>query len=180
MTTILESQVESKYLRINKLSAVFFDQKIWSNYNEDLDGDGTNDKIEIYSTKEYLNNHDEPNEYMVNVCINDICYNQKVNFSQNSYFGKETKFEVIDINKKDNLKELLISYKEAEQEDPSYNHSIFRFLDNDIITVSEVLSSGYSNGQINYLDDYSFTVDHSRFPDIKGAYKLDCLYLKQS
>jgi hypothetical protein len=180
VTTTLESQVESKYLNIKKLSAVFFDQKIWSNYNEDLNGDGTNDKIEIYSTKEYLNNHDEPNEYMLNVCINDICYNQKVNFSQNSYFGKETKFEVIDINKKDNLKELLISYNEANQEDPSFNHSIFRFLNDDIITVSEVFSSGYSNGQINYLDDYSFTVDHSRFPDIKGTYKLDGLYLKQS
>lgn len=180
VTTILESQVESKYLRKNKLSAVFFDQKIWSNYNEDLNGDGTNDKIEIYSKKEYLNNHDEPYEYMLNVCINDICFNQKVNFSKNSYFGKETKFEVININKKDNLKELLLSYKEAEIEDPSYNHSIFRVLDNDVITVSEVLSSGYNNGQINYIDDYSFTVDHARFPDIKGTYKLDGLYLKQS
>ncbi len=180
LTTTIESQVESKYLRKNKLSKVLFDQKIWSNYNEDLNGDGTNDKIDIYSTKEYLNNIDPPKEYILNVCINDICFNQKVNFSRDSYFGKETKFEVININKKDNLKELLLSYREAQMEDPSFNHSIFRVLDNDIVTVSEVFSSGYNNGQINYIDDYSITVDHARFPDIKGTYKLDGSYLEQS
>jgi hypothetical protein len=180
VTTIIERQVASKYLTKNKISAVIFDQKIWSNYDEDLNGDGTNDKIEIYSTKEYLNNYDEPSDFILNVCINDICFDQKVNFSGGSYFGKETKFEVININNKDNFKELLISYKEASEEDPSYNHSIFRVLNNYTITVSEVFSSGYSNGQINYINDYSFTVDHGRFPDIKGTYVLDDLYIKQS
>jgi hypothetical protein len=180
LITMLESQVESKYLRKNKLSAVLFDQKIWSNYNEDLNRDGKIDKIEIFSTKEYYNNLEEPHDYILNVCINDICFNQQVNFSSNSYFGKQTKFEVIDINKKDNFKELLLSYKEAEMEDPSYSHSIFRVLDNNTITVSEIFSSGYNNGQINYINDYSFTVDHARFPDIKGTYTLEGLYLKQS
>jgi len=180
VTTIIESQVESKYLKKNKLSTVFFDQKIWSNYNEDLNGDGTKDKIEVFATKEYLSNQDEPNQYALKVCINDICFDQRVNFSSNSHSGKETKFEIININKKDSFKELLLSYKEAAIEDPSFNHSIFRLLDDSTITVSEIFSSGYSNGQINYIDDYSFTVDHARFPDIKGTYTLEGLYLKQS
>jgi hypothetical protein len=178
--TQLESRGESKYLRINKLSAVFNNQKIWSTYSEDFNGDGRTDKIEIYSTKEYINNNEEPNDYNLNVCINDICFIQKVNFSQDSYYGKSTKFEVVDIIKKDKFKELLISYKEAEKEDPPYNHSIFRLLDSNIVTVSEIFSSGYNTGQISFVDDYSFTVDHGRFPDIKGTYTLDNLYVKQS
>ena len=96
---IAESHVESKYLKTNKVSKVFFDQKIWSNHNEDLNGDGNKDTIEVFATKEYSCNQDEPKEYMLKVCINDICFDQQVNYAANSYFGKNTKFEVVNINK---------------------------------------------------------------------------------
>jgi hypothetical protein len=145
-----------------------------------LNGDGTNDNIVVYSNNDYISKTEEPKQYTLKICINNLCYDQIVYFSGNSYYGKQTKFSIININKKDNYKELLVSYKESAMEDPSFNNSIFRYLSNNIVTVSEIFSSGYSNGQINYINDYSFTVDHGRFPDVKGTYVLDDLYVKQS
>lgn len=65
VTTVIESQYESKYLRKNKLSTVFYDQKIWSIESEDFNGDGKNDNVKVYSTMKYRNNSDEPSEYFL-------------------------------------------------------------------------------------------------------------------
>jgi hypothetical protein len=153
---------------------------IWSNSSNDLNGDGVNDKIEIFGTKEYLQDKDdEPFQYTLKVCINDNCFDQEVNFSAKSYYGTQTTFKVVDVIKDDRFKELLISYKVGTEEDPSFNHSLVRLTGTATLTVSELFSEGYSNGQIDFINDGSFIVIHDRFPEIKGIYTLGTIYLKQ-
>jgi len=149
--TSVVTQFDSKYIKTQKIESIFYNHKIWSSENEDLNGDGTDDNIIVYSNNDYFSKIEEPKQYNLKICINNICYDQIVYFSANSYYGKETKFSIIDINKKDKYKELLLSYKESTTEDPSFNNSIFRYLSNNIVTVSEIFSSGYSNGMIIHL-----------------------------
>lgn len=178
--TEAEDQTSSKYLTTKKLkiSNSSFGIEVWKNNKEDLNGDGKADEVVIYGGDEYFTNSDEPQECYLKVSINKIIIDQKVNWPGKSYFGERTKFEIININKTDKYKELLISFSEGMTEDPSTHHSIIRYLPEQKLTVSDIISEGYSNGQIHF-EGNAIVVDHGRYPDIKGTYELDGLYLKQ-
>ena len=155
-----------------------FDKIIWSDNKNDLNGDGQIDEIKVFATDEFMSS-EEQSTYTIKVCINNSCADLNVNWGLKSYYGKDTEYEIIDIVKGDDMKELLIIHSEDAIEDPSKLNSIFRLYANGEVTVSNISSSGYSNGQIRFINDREFTVDHMRFPDIKGTYTLASKGIKQ-
>jgi hypothetical protein len=155
-----------------------FDKIIWSDNKNDLNGDGQIDEIKVFATDEFISS-EEQSTYTIKVCINNSCADLNVNWGLKSYYGKDTEYEIIDIVKGDDMKELLIIHSEDAIEDPSKLNSIFRLYANGEVTVSNISSTGYSNGQIQFINDKEFTVDHMRFPDIKGTYTLGSKGIKQ-
>jgi hypothetical protein len=168
----------NEYLRNSDVFDLNFNQKLWSSVVEDLNGDGKNDDITVHSTMEFLKNEDKPSGYNLMICINGRCFEKKMFWSGGSYFGKLLQFKIIDIDKQDSFKELIISYADNEIEDPSTNHLIIRLLQNNQLTANDIFSTGYNNGQIRFLDG-AFEVDHGRYPSIKGKYRLSNRYVEQ-
>lgn len=169
---------ESKFIRRSEIIEDNFNHKLWSSTNQDLNGDGKDDIIIVEAKKDFLKNEKEPNEHSLLLNINGRSFQKKVNWSLGSHFGEDLEFQIIDIDKRDTFKEFAISYAEAETEDPSKNHTIIRILKSGQITVTDIFSEGYSNGQIRFLDG-AIEVVHGRYPDKIGTYALNEKYVEQ-
>jgi hypothetical protein len=167
----INSRRNNEFLKVSEVSFTDYPNLIWSSDNEDLNGDKIEDKIRVFSSIDYVRDENSSKNHVLMICIDGFCIEQTVSWSGASYYGKKTSFEVIDIDRNDNMKEFLISFKEKEEEDPSTNHVILRYLKNKKISINEVFSSGYSNGQMEFVNN-KLNVHHNRYPDVIGTYGL--------
>ena len=157
-------------------------QIIWSSDKEDLNGDGINEDIKVVVfDDEFFNPKkvDENGFFKGKIFINNLSQDFIFNWARNSYFfNNGTKFEIIDVDKKDNLKEFKISQMEREEEDPSTITSIFRYFGNNLFTKSTIKSQGYSGGSMKFIDNNKFMIEHSNNPKISGIYSLSKFFIK--
>lgn len=153
-------------------------QIIWQTDVEDLDGDGQNDKIKVVVLDEnYFKNSGIKGLFYGKVIINDLSKDIYFNWSNHSHFNET--FQIVDIDKKDNRKEFLISQFEQEDEDPSKIHYIYRFFGKNLLTQTHIKSEGYSGGNIRFHAN-DFEVTHKNNPQTIGTYELSKFFIKKT
>lgn len=178
-----EKNQSDKYLDKEFMEGYTTNQIIWKSNTADLNGDGIIDTIKVVSLDNRIfskSENDEHGDFKAMVFINNLCIDFIFNWTMNSYFFKKgTKFEIIDIDKNDKYKEVLISQNQQEMEDPSIQRTIFRYFGSNLLTKTKILSEGYSAGQMN-LKNNEFSIDHHRSPDIIGTYQLSNFFIKNT
>lgn len=153
-------------------------QIIWQTDVEDLDGDGQNEKIKVVVLDEnYFKNSGIKGFFYGKVIINDISKDIYFNWSNHSYFNET--FQIVDVDKNDNRKEILISQFEQEDEDPSKIHYIYRFFGRNLLTQTYIKSDGNSGGGIRFHEN-DFEVTHKNNPQTIGTYKLSKFFIKKT
>ena len=153
---------------------------VWSSLDKDLDGDNIPESLIIFpKSKDYFDNEYEAGNYQLTLSINGNFHTINIPWPAKSYWGAETKFKIIDINKNDGMNELLISFFEEEDEDPSTQNIIVRLFKNQITTFSLIRSYGYSNGRLHFTDMNSFHCEHGRYPTIRGEYALSDYFIRR-
>lgn len=176
----LSSESEEAEDYLIKSFSLNYSQKqiIYNSEMNDLDGDGENEKIKVVVFDEdFFKIKDIVGFYKANVIINGIPQNIILNWSNSSYY--KITFKIIDIDKNDNLKELLVSQYEPEEEDPSQLHSVFRYFGNKLVTQTLVKSEGYSGGGLNFVEN-KLEVTHKNYPKTIGTYVLSNYFLNNT
>lgn len=181
----LEYETNEDYLTKNYIINHSQNEIIFSSDQYDLDGDGENDKIKVVVTDKDFYEKKENGEYGIGVkgeyyaqiFVNDISKETIFFWSHNSDY--ETEFKIVDINKTDTLKELLITYYEPADEDPSKIHSIFRYFGNKLLTETKFNSEGYSGGKLEIIDN-KIIINHKTNPETIGTYTLSNYFFKNT
>lgn len=177
-----ERDETSEFLIKNFRKGVDSSQIIWQSKSEDLNGDGINEKIKIVVLDENFfqkkeNDEESYGSYLARVFINDLSEDIILNRAKSNDSYYKALFKIIDVDKSDSFKELLVTQYEKEVEDPSAIHLIFRYFGRNLITKTQIISSGYSGGVINFHDK-EFEVIHNRNPETIGKYRLNKFFVE--
>jgi hypothetical protein len=142
----------------------------------DLDGDGVNEKIKVVVLDEnYFKEKNIKGQYLAKLIINEIDYDLVFNRSIDSFY--KDSIQVIDVDKRDKLKELLITqFEPGTEEDPSQIHSVFRYFGNKLLTETFIKSEGYGGGGLNFVEN-KLEVTHKNDPKTIGTYVLSNYFL---
>ncbi len=177
-----ERDDNSEFLIKSYRKGVDSTQIIWQSNNEDLNGDGINEKIKVVVLDENFfqkkeNDEESYGAYLARVFINDLSEDIILNRSISNDSNYKVSFKIIDIDKSDSLKELLVTQYEKAVEDPSAIHLIYRNFGRNLITQTQITSSGYSGGVINFRDK-EFDIIHNRNPETIGKYRLNKFFIE--
>lgn len=180
---LLKERDETSEFLIKKFrKGVDSSQIIWQSNSEDLNGDGINEKIKIVVLDENFfqkkeNDEESYGAYLARVFINDLSEDIILNRSISNDSDYKVTFKIIDIDESDSFKELLVTQYEKEIEDPSAIHLIYRYFGRNLFTQTQITSSGYSGGVINFHDK-EFEVIHNRNPETIGKYRLNKFFVE--
>lgn len=170
----------SYYLTIDSRDFSPKEKLVWSSLDKDLDGDNIPESLLVFpKSKDYFDNDAEEGNYELILSINGNFHTINLPWPAKSYWGAETKFTIIDVNKYDGMNELLISFLGEENEDPPTQNIIVRLFKNQITTFSLIRSFGYSNGRLNFTDMNSFHCEHNQYPTIRGEYALSDYFVRR-